>query len=286
MKSRVIQDEPEPADGNETQSNKEQTMEAISVPAVAVDGRPVADSPDQAVVSARDVTRRYGEGDTAVDALRGVSLEVAEGRLTAVMGPSGSGKSTLMHILAGLDKPTSGEVSIGGTVITNLNDTDLTKLRRKHIGFIFQFFNLLPMLNAEENVVLPLAIAGEKADQDWVRQLMGKIGLEERRSHRPSELSGGQQQRVAIGRALVSRPTIMFADEPTGNLDSTTSAEILELMRDSVDLYGQTTVMVTHDPRAAAIADRVLFLADGEIVRDLGRSDAHEVIEVMEELAR
>ena len=286
MKSRVIQDESEPADGNETQSNKEPKMEATSVPAAAADGRPVADSPDQAVVAARKVTRRYGEGETAVDALRGVSLEVAEGKLTAVMGPSGSGKSTLMHILAGLDKPTSGEVSIGGTVITNLNDTDLTKLRRKHIGFIFQFFNLLPMLNAEENVVLPLSIAGEKADQKWVAELMGKIGLEERRSHRPSELSGGQQQRVAIGRALVSRPTIMFADEPTGNLDSKTSAEILELMRDSVDVYGQTTVMVTHDPRAAAIADRVLFLADGEIVRDLGRSDAHEVIEVMEELAR
>jgi len=261
-------------------------MEAISIPAVALDGRPMADSPDQAVVAARDVTRRYGEGDTAVEALRGVSLEVAEGKLTAVMGPSGSGKSTLMHILAGLDKPTSGEVSIGGTVITNLNDTDLTKLRRKHIGFIFQFFNLLPMLNAEENVVLPLSIAGEKADQKWVLELMGKIGLEDRRTHRPSELSGGQQQRVAIGRALVSRPTIMFADEPTGNLDSKTSAEILALMRDSVDVYGQTTVMVTHDPRAAAIADRVLFLADGEIVRDLGRSDAHEVIAVMEELAR
>jgi len=286
MKSRVIQDEPGPADGNATQSNKEQKMEAISVPAAEFDGRPVADSPDQAVVAARDVTRRYGEGDTAVDALRGVSLDVAEGKLTAVMGPSGSGKSTLMHILAGLDKPTSGEVSIGGTVITDLNDTDLTKLRRKHIGFIFQFFNLLPMLNAEENVVLPLSIAGEKADQKWVLELMGKIGLENRRGHRPSELSGGQQQRVAIGRALVSRPTIMFADEPTGNLDSKTSAEILELMRDSVDVYGQTTVMVTHDPRAAAIADRVLFLADGEIVRDLGRSDAHEVIAVMEELAR
>ena len=286
MKSRVIQDEPEPADLNETQSNKEPKMEAITVPAAVLDGRPLADSPDHAVVAARDVTRRYGAGETAVDALRGVSLEVAEGKLTAVMGPSGSGKSTLMHILAGLDMPTAGEVSIGGTVITNLNDTDLTKLRRKHIGFIFQFFNLLPRLNAEENVVLPLSIAGEKADPKWVRELMGKIGLEDRRTHRPSELSGGQQQRVAIGRALVSRPTIMFADEPTGNLDSKTSAEILELMRDSVDVYGQTTVMVTHDPRAAAIADRVLFLADGEIVRDLGRSDAHEVIEVMEELAR
>jgi putative ABC transport system ATP-binding protein len=286
MKSRVIQSEAEPEDHNPVQSKKEPKMATISIPAVAVDGRPIADSPDQAVVAARGLSRRYGEGETAVDALREVSLEVAEGKLTAVMGPSGSGKSTLMHILAGLDKPTAGEVTIAGTVITKLNDTDLTKLRRKHIGFIFQFFNLLPMLNAEENVVLPLSIAGEKADDKWVAELMGKIGLENRRSHRPSELSGGQQQRVAIGRALVSRPTIVFADEPTGNLDSKTSAEILDLMRDSVDTYGQTTVMVTHDPRAAAIADRILFLADGVIVRDLGRSDAHEVMAVMEELAR
>jgi putative ABC transport system ATP-binding protein len=238
------------------------------------------------VVSAKDVTRRYGEGETAVDALRGVSLDVPKGQLTAVMGPSGSGKSTLMHILAGLDKPTSGEVTIAGTAISKLNDTELTKLRRAHIGFIFQFFNLLPMLNAEENVVLPLSIAGEKPDKDWVQELMGKIGLQDRRDHRPSELSGGQQQRVAIGRALVSRPTIVFADEPTGNLDSKTSGEILDLMRDSVDTYGQTTVMVTHDPRAAAIADRILFLADGLIVKDMGRSDAHEVIAVMEQLAR
>jgi putative ABC transport system ATP-binding protein len=238
------------------------------------------------VVSADGLTRRYGEGETAVDALRGVSLDVPKGALTAVMGPSGSGKSTLMHILAGLDKPTSGEVTIAGTGISKLNDTDLTKLRRIHIGFIFQFFNLLPMLNAEENVVLPLSLAGEKADKAWVAELMGKIGLEDRRGHRPSELSGGQQQRVAIGRALVSRPTIVFADEPTGNLDSKTSGEILDLMRESVDGYGQTTVMVTHDPRAATIADRILFLADGLIVRDLGPSTAGEVIAVSEELAR
>ena len=238
------------------------------------------------VLAAENLTRRYGGGETAVDALRGVSLDVPKGQLTAVMGPSGSGKSTLMHILAGLDQPTTGEVTIAGTTVSKLNDTELTKLRRQHIGFIFQFFNLLPMLNAEENVVLPLSIAGEKADKAWVRELMTKIGLQDRRDHRPSELSGGQQQRVAIGRALVSRPTIVFADEPTGNLDSKTSGEILDLMRDSVDTYGQTTVMVTHDPRAAAIADRILFLADGLIVRDLGRSDAHEVIAVMEELAR
>jgi putative ABC transport system ATP-binding protein len=191
-----------------------------------------------------------------------------------------------MHILAGLDQATAGDVTIAGTNITKLGDTELTKLRRKHIGFVFQFFNLLPMLNAEENVVLPLSIAGEKPDKAWVEELLGKVGLKDRRSHRPSELSGGQQQRVAIGRALVSKPTIVFADEPTGNLDSRTSGEILELMRSSVDGYGQTTVMVTHDPRAAAIADRILFLADGLIVRDLGRSDAREVISVMEELAQ
>jgi putative ABC transport system ATP-binding protein len=257
-------------------------MEAVAIPAPAVVTVPHRGP----AVSARDLTRRYGEGETAVDALRGVSLDVPKGQLTAVMGPSGSGKSTLMHILAGLDKPTSGEVTIAGTEISKLNDTELTKLRREHIGFIFQFFNLLPMLNAEENVVLPLSIAGEKPDKPWVAELMGRIGLKDRAKHRPSELSGGQQQRVAIGRALVSRPTIVFADEPTGNLDSKTSGEILELMRSSVDTYQQTTVMVTHDARAAAIADRILFLADGLIVRDLGRSDAHEVIAVMEELAR
>jgi putative ABC transport system ATP-binding protein len=256
--------------------------EAVAVPGTAA-AEPSYSGP---VVSAKDLTRRYGEGETAVDALRGVSLDVPTGQLTAVMGPSGSGKSTLMHILAGLDKPTSGEVTIAGTGITKLNDTELTKLRRKHIGFVFQFFNLLPMLNAEENVVLPLSIAGEKPDKVWVHELMAKIGLSDRRDHRPSELSGGQQQRVAIGRALVNRPTIVFADEPTGNLDSKTSGEILELMRDSVDTYGQTTVMVTHDPRAAAIADRILFLNDGLIVKDLGRADAHDVIAVMEGLGQ
>jgi putative ABC transport system ATP-binding protein len=237
------------------------------------------------VVAATNVTRRYGEGETAVDALRGVSLEVSRGNLTAVMGPSGSGKSTLMHILAGLDRPTSGEVEIEGTGISKLKDSDLTKLRREHIGFVFQFFNLLPMLTAEENVILPLTIAGEKPDRKWVLELLAKIGLAERRTHRPAELSGGQQQRVAIGRALVSKPTIVFADEPTGNLDSKTSEEILVLMRDSVDTLGQTTVMVTHDARAAAIADRILFLNDGNIVRDVGRCDAHEVLAIMDELA-
>ena len=236
------------------------------------------------VVFASDVTRRYGAGDTAVDALRGVSLEIAEGKLTAVMGPSGSGKSTLMHILAGLDKPTSGSVSIAGTEITTLKDSDLTKLRRRHIGFVFQFFNLLPMLTAEENIVLPLSIAGEKPESAFFTDLIGKVGLADRLSHRPSELSGGQQQRVAIARALVSRPTVLFADEPTGNLDSTTSHEILELMRESVEAYGQTMVMVTHDARAAAIADRVLFLADGLIVKDLPRSSQGDILAAITEL--
>jgi putative ABC transport system ATP-binding protein len=202
------------------------------------------------------------------------------------MGPSGSGKSTLMHILAALDKPTSGEVWIAGTKLGGLSDTDITKLRRKHIGFVFQFFNLLPMLTAEENVVLPMTIAGEKPETEWREGLLKKVGLDDRREHRPAELSGGQQQRVAIARALISRPTVVFADEPTGNLDSKTSGEILDLMRDSVDSLGQTTVMVTHEARAAAIADRVLFLADGLIVRDMPRSDAAAVIAAMDELTQ
>jgi putative ABC transport system ATP-binding protein len=238
----------------------------------------------EAVVAARTITRRYGEGDTAVDALKGVDLDVARGKLTTVMGPSGSGKSTLMHILAGLDKPTTGTVAIDGTEITTLSDTDLTKLRRTHIGFVFQFFNLLPMLTAEENITLPLTIAGGKIDRAWVNQLLEKLGLEDRRKHRPSELSGGQQQRVAIARALVSKPSVVFADEPTGNLDSKTGGEILELLRDAVASTGQTTVMVTHDARAASIADRILFLADGNIVKELPRSDPREVVIAMEEL--
>ena len=237
-----------------------------------------------AVVAANDITRRYGEGDTAVDALRGVSVDIEAGKLTAVMGPSGSGKSTLMHILAGLDKPTSGTVQIAGTEITTLGDTDLTKLRRRHIGFVFQFFNLLPMLNAKENVLLPLTIAGEKPEDGWFDDLVGQVGLKDRLSHRPAELSGGQQQRVAIARALVSRPTVVFADEPTGNLDSKTSGEILELLRESVDSLGQTTVIVTHEARAAAIADRILFLDDGLIVKDLVGADVHDVTQAMEEL--
>jgi putative ABC transport system ATP-binding protein len=245
----------------------------------------VAESPaGTAVVSARGVTRRYGEGDTAVDALRGIDLSISRGELSAVMGPSGSGKSTLMHILAGLDKPTSGAVTIAGEDVTKLDDTALTKLRREHIGFVFQFFNLLPMLTAEENITLPLEIAGEKPERAWLDDLLGQLGIADRRKHRPAELSGGQQQRVAIARALVSKPTVMFADEPTGNLDSSTSEEILKLLRASVDAYGQTTVMVTHDARAAAIADRILFLDDGLIVREVTHTTADEVLAVMAEL--
>jgi putative ABC transport system ATP-binding protein len=258
----------------------ENMSESLAIPAEGA----VEATPTGPVVEAHELTRRYGEGDTAVDALRGVSLEVSRGKLTAVMGPSGSGKSTLMHILAALDKPTDGYVVLAGTRLGELNDTEITKLRRKHIGFVFQFFNLLPMLTAEENVLLPLTIAGKKPDKQWFDGLMKTVGLDDRRDHRPAELSGGQQQRVAIARALVSKPTVVFADEPTGNLDSKTSEEILELLRNSVDSYGQTTVMVTHDPRAAAIADRILFLADGVIVRDLPRSEPSAVIAAMDEL--
>jgi putative ABC transport system ATP-binding protein len=255
--------------------------EALAIPAAHVGERAL-----QAVVAARELIRRYGEGDTSVDALRGVSIEIARGQLTAVMGPSGSGKSTLMHLLAGLDRPTAGEVWIDGTNITELGDNALTRLRRRHIGFVFQFFNLLPMLSAEENVLLPLSIAGRKPDLDRYVELFDRVGLRERRRHRPSELSGGQQQRVAIARALITQPTVVFADEPTGNLDSQTSGEILALLGDTVDAYGQTTVMVTHDANAAAIADRILFLADGRVVKELGRSSAHEVLEAIEEVSR
>ena len=244
----------------------------------------MSENADGAVVVASDIARRYGEGETAVDALRGVSVDIDRGRLTAVMGPSGSGKSTLMHILAGLDKPTSGTVEVAGTEITTLGDNELTRLRREHIGFVFQFFNLLPMLTAEENIKLPLTIAGEKPEDGWVEKVVSDVGLTDRLSHRPAELSGGQQQRVAIARALVTRPTVLFADEPTGNLDSATGGEILNLLRSSVDTLGQTTVMVTHEPRAASIADRILFLADGCIVREMHGVTAHEVVIAMEEI--
>jgi putative ABC transport system ATP-binding protein len=222
----------------------------------------------EAIVSAHDVTRRYGEGDAAVDALRGVTLDFPAGAFTAIMGPSGSGKSTLMHVLAGLDRPTSGTVLIDGRDITKMDDAELTRLRRDRVGFVFQFFNLVPVLNAEENMLLPLSIAGRRPERVWVEQLMQTVGIDDRRTHRPSELSGGQQQRVALARALVSRPSVVFADEPTGNLDSKTSDEVMQLLRRAVDEFGQSVIMVTHDDHAASYADRRIELVDGRVVRD------------------
>ena len=221
-----------------------------------------------AIVSATDVTRRYGEGEAAVDALAGVSIGFDRGELTAIMGPSGSGKSTLMHVLAGLDRPSSGSVQIDGTELSGLDDKRLTELRRTKVGFVFQAFNLVPVLSAEENVLLPLSLAGQKPDQAWFDQLVRAVGLQDRLGHRPTELSGGQQQRVAVARALIARPAVVFADEPTGNLDSKTSEEVLELLRTSVADLGQTIIMVTHDPDAAAIADRTVTLTDGRISSD------------------
>jgi putative ABC transport system ATP-binding protein len=236
------------------------------------------------VVVADDLSKRYGEGDTAVDALLDVSIGFERDRFTAIMGPSGSGKSTLMHILAGLDRPTAGKVELDGVDITALDDGELTQLRRDKLGFVFQFFNLLPVLTAEENMVLPLSIAGRRPDSEWVEQLIRTVGLEERRTHRPAELSGGQQQRVAVARALVSKPAVVFADEPTGNLDSKASADVLQLLRRAVDEFGQTVVMVTHDPVAAAHADRFVTLQDGRIVHDASPGSADDVIELMKQL--
>jgi len=237
-----------------------------------------------AVVIASEVTRRYGEGDAVVNALAGVSTAFERNRFTAIMGPSGSGKSTLMHILAGLDKPTSGTVTLDGVEITGLDDGELTKLRRDKLGFVFQFFNLLPVLTAEENVVLPLSIAGRKPDREWLEQLIRTVGLEDRRTHRPAELSGGQQQRVALARALVSKPAVVFADEPTGNLDSKSSGDVLTLLRQAVDEFGQTVIMVSHDPAAAAHADRLITLRDGKLVHDAAPGSSDEVIELMKQI--
>ncbi len=236
---------------------------------------------DGQVVTASGVSRRYGEGEAAVDALVDVTTGFERGRFTAIMGPSGSGKSTLMHILAGLDKPTAGTVELDGVEITELDDSELTELRRDKLGFVFQFFNLLPVLTAEENLILPLSIAGRKPDRAWLDQLVRTVGLEDRRTHRPSELSGGQQQRVAVARALVSKPAVVFADEPTGNLDSKASADVLRLLRQAVDDFGQTVIMVTHDPEAAAHADRLITLRDGRIVHDAAPGSTDEVIELM-----
>jgi putative ABC transport system ATP-binding protein len=233
------------------------------------------------VVVAADLTRRFGEGDAAVDALAGVSTSFERDRFTAIMGPSGSGKSTLLHILAGLDRPTTGTVELDGVEITSLDDGELTRLRRDKLGFVFQFFNLLPVLTAEENLVLPLSIAGRKPDQAWVDRLIETVGLQDRRTHRPAELSGGQQQRVAVARSLVSKPAVVFADEPTGNLDSKASADVMALLRQAVDDFGQTVIMVTHDPAAAAHADRLITLNDGKVVQDGTPGSADEVIELL-----
>jgi putative ABC transport system ATP-binding protein len=258
-----------------TEQVNEQTEARTDGTAVAA-GRPI--------VQAVDVSRRYGEGDAAVDALRDVSVDFERDRFTAIMGPSGSGKSTLLHVLAGLDRPTGGRVLIDGTEITALDDADLTKLRRDKLGFIFQFFNLLPVLTAEENLVLPLSIAGRKPDKEWLEQLLDTVGLQERRTHLPSELSGGQQQRVAVARALVSRPAVVFADEPTGNLDSKASEDVLRLLRQAVDEFDQTVVMVTHAPEAAVYSDRLLTLRDGEIVSDAAPGSTDDVIELMKQV--
>jgi putative ABC transport system ATP-binding protein len=241
-----------------------------------------------AAIAARadQVWKVYGSGEAQVIALRGVTVELERGAFSAIMGPSGSGKSTLMHCLAGLDSVTRGEVHIGQTKVTGLRDAALTKLRREQVGFVFQQFNLLPTLNAEENILLPLAIAGRKPDPDWYDTVIDTVGLRDRLKHRPSQLSGGQQQRVACARALVSRPEVVFADEPTGNLDSRSGAEVLAFLRRSVREFGQTIVMVTHDPNAASYADRVIFLADGAIVDELTEPNADAVLDTMKRLDR
>ncbi|GAB3015906.1 ABC transporter ATP-binding protein [Nocardioides flavus (ex Wang et al. 2016)] len=234
--------------------------------------------------SARDLVKTYGKGEAEVRALDGVTVDLMKGEFTAVMGPSGSGKSTLMHCLAALDTPTSGEAIVDGTALGGLKDKDLTTLRRERVGFVFQSFNLVPTLTAEENILLPLDLAGRKPDKAWFDQVVDAVGLRPRLGHRPSEMSGGQQQRVACARALVSQPSIVFADEPTGNLDSTSGAEVLGFLRRSVDEFGQTVVMVTHDPVAASYTDRVLFLADGRIVDELRQPDRDHILEKMARL--
>jgi putative ABC transport system ATP-binding protein len=231
------------------------------------------------VVAGHEIVRRFGEGTTAVEALRGVSVEFPRGSFTAIMGPSGSGKSTLMHVLAGLDRPTSGWVELAGTRLDRLSDHDLTLLRRERIGFVFQTYNLLPVLTAEENITLPLRIGGRRPEGAWLEELLRTIGMDARRDHRPSELSGGEQQRVAVARALLSRPDVVFADEPTGNLDTKAGAEVLRLLRKAVDDYGQTTVMVTHDASAASNADEVLFLGDGRVIDHFRRPTVDEILD-------
>ena len=246
----------------------------MGTPAASAEGR-------DAIVEASELCRRYGEGEAAVDALTDVSVSFPAARFTAIMGPSGSGKSTLMHLLAGLDRPTSGSVRLDGVELTGLDDRALTNLRRDRIGFIFQTFNLLPVLSAEENILLPLSIAGRKPDREWLDRLIDTVGIRDRLSHRPAELSGGQQQRVAVARALVSKPAVVFADEPSGNLDSKASGDVLTLLRGAVDGFGQTVVMVTHDAHAASFADRLLVLADGRIVHDGEVGSAEQALDLM-----
>ena len=238
------------------------------------------------VVRGHGLVKRFGTGDAAVEALRGVDIAFDQGSFTAIMGPSGSGKSTLLHILAGLDQPTAGWVEIDAVRLDELDDRALTLLRRRAVGFIFQAYNLLPVLTAEGNITLPLRIGGRKPDPEWLEQLIEAVGLAERRHHRPAEMSGGQQQRVAVARALITRPAVVFGDEPTGNLDSVSSREVLELMRRVVDELAQTIVMVTHDPAAAAFADRVVFLADGRLAGSLERPGIDEILDHLRELAR
>ncbi len=240
---------------------------------------------DSPIVSATDLERVFGEGPTAVRALDDVSIDFPESRFTAIMGPSGSGKSTLMHLLAGLDRPTAGEVVIDGVRLNELDDAELTQLRRDKIGFVFQFFNLLPVLTAKENLLLPLSLAGRDPDPELLEQLVTAVGIGDRLEHRPAELSGGEQQRVAIARALVSAPAVVFADEPTGNLDSKSGEDVLRLMREAVDRFEQTVVMVTHDASAAAIADRVVMLVDGKVVRDEEAGSAEEMHDLMKQVA-
>jgi putative ABC transport system ATP-binding protein len=262
------------ADARDAGAERASTLATMSA-------EPVSANDSGGIVEAIDVRRRYGEGEAAVDALAGVTVSFAAGRYAAIMGPSGSGKSTLMHILAGLDRPTSGSVRIAGVELTQLDDRRLTALRRDRLGFIFQTFNLLPVLNAEENILLPLSIAGRRPDRAWFDELVDAIGIRDRLTHRPAELSGGQQQRVAVARALISRPDVVFADEPTGNLDSKASSEVLELLRRAVDDFQQTVVMVTHDAHAASFADRLLLLADGLIVHDGAAASAEQALDLM-----
>jgi putative ABC transport system ATP-binding protein len=245
----------------------------------------MSDSSPSTIVSCTELTRVYGEGETAVHALAGITTGFPSGQFAAIMGPSGSGKSTLMHLLAGLDKPSSGSVVVDGQELAHLDDKGLTRLRRDRLGFVFQAFNLVPVLTAEENIILPLTLAGKKPDKEWHDTLIGAVGLGDRLTHRPSELSGGQQQRVAVARALIHRPAVVFADEPTGNLDSKSSDEVLALLRHAVDDFGQTVVMVTHDAHAASVADRIVVLTDGKIVHDGAGETTEGVLDLMKAVA-